>query len=444
VKFDKQPIIDLSKPDIFFHEWSALKGKKCVMVCHDQKIDRRIIQQCEALKKLKIHSLIICLSFDNADKLEKINDLYIHRIGLKKIVPECNVYWFYNYLEYIISHKIKHIRMKNKLRAINNKLYKALLLLKYRSPSINNPLPFDYCYAHTLKKYKADILVAHDLPALKSTVEYAATQKAVTIYDAHEYYWEQKVFSSPQKAIMKKTEDFYIHYCNQIISVNQTFVDLFNQRAGVKKAQVILNCHKYHQISRSKSLHSMINKSEKEKVILFQGAALENRNIENLIKGFLLLEAKNINLVFLGPHDEKYQNKLVQKHKKHIDKTIFFLKSVSPENLLDITASADIGIIPYKPYDFNTLYCTPNKFFEFIQAEIPILYNSQLLELNTLEKQIPGRAYAEDLSSAKKIKKALEKVLLKKHQVDYKQSKNIYCWENEEKKYIKIIQTLLE
>ena len=54
---------------------------------------------------------------------------------------------------------------------------------------------------------------------------------------------------------------------------------------------------------------------------------------------------------------------------------IHFLDPVSQDELLSWTAGADIGIVPYPPIDLNSRLCTPNKLFEFIVAEVPILAN---------------------------------------------------------------------
>ena len=38
-----------------------------------------------------------------------------------------------------------------------------------------------------------------------------------------------------------------------------------------------------------------------------------------------------------------------------------------------LTAGADLGVIPYQPVDLNHDLCSPNKFFEFVQAGVPVV-----------------------------------------------------------------------
>ena len=47
------------------------------------------------------------------------------------------------------------------------------------------------------------------------------------------------------------------------------------------------------------------------------------------------------------------------------------MPAVPQAELLEWTAAADIGIIPYQPVDLNTRFCSPNKLFEYIAAGIP-------------------------------------------------------------------------
>jgi glycosyltransferase involved in cell wall biosynthesis len=52
---------------------------------------------------------------------------------------------------------------------------------------------------------------------------------------------------------------------------------------------------------------------------------------------------------------------------------VFFGPWVPQEHLLHYIAHAHLGVIPYSGSTLlNNRYCTPNKLFEFIEAEIPI------------------------------------------------------------------------
>src|SRR5690606_20535366 len=52
---------------------------------------------------------------------------------------------------------------------------------------------------------------------------------------------------------------------------------------------------------------------------------------------------------------------------------VFFHDWVSQSALISILKEADLGVIPYLGDELlNNYYCTPNKLFEYIHAEVPI------------------------------------------------------------------------
>ena len=78
----------------------------------------------------------------------------------------------------------------------------------------------------------------------------------------------------------------------------------------------------------------------------------------------------DIALVFLGPGVEKRPelSEIAAGAGTLGSRVFFLLDAVDQRQLLEFTASADIGIIPYPPIDLNSRLCTPNKLFEFIVA----------------------------------------------------------------------------
>ena len=80
------------------------------------------------------------------------------------------------------------------------------------------------------------------------------------------------------------------------------------------------------------------------------------------------------------------------------------MKRVPQKELLDYTAGADFGIIPYPAIDLNTKYCTPNKMFEFVSAEIPIIANKDLITVaNFLKKYNTERVALDYMEKREKL-----------------------------------------
>jgi glycosyltransferase involved in cell wall biosynthesis len=98
------------------------------------------------------------------------------------------------------------------------------------------------------------------------------------------------------------------------------------------------------------------------------------RGLSNLVHAMAHVPAF-IHLVLMGYGDEAKQVLTDIAQTEGISHRIHFKETVSHQDLLFWTASADAGIIPYPPVDLNNYYCSPGKLFEFIQAKLPIIAN---------------------------------------------------------------------
>ncbi|AIL12287.1 hypothetical protein IM40_00150 [Candidatus Paracaedimonas acanthamoebae] len=486
----KQEIINSLVPKQILEEWNLQTNhKKVVMICHDQDLDRRVAQQIETLNTLGMQVLLVCLAKSSESSVEKVHDLfYIHRFGLSQIIPDCIAYWsFYKRYYYIENtiHRLNfrlrtipfseqdkstpsirtfakkyRVTVKNLLKRsillpvnylykkkvftrLNSLLYNFHLALKYRPKGIYMPLPFDLVFYNTAKPYKANLVISYDLPSLKAGALLAEEKGVPFLYDAHEFYYEQKAFSSLQKKIMMEVEQEYIKKCSAVITINDTFAELMKKKYNISLPYIIHNVSRMSPTYKSNVLREMLNISKNDTIGLYQGGVLKNRNIKEMIRGVLALKRNDFHLVILGIYDPLFKKEIETMIRGN--KNIHLLEAVSQEDLIRISSSADFGIIPYPACDFNTTYCTPNKMFEFIQAELPILYNKHLFQVKKMLSEFQECAIEADFSSAKSISRNLEKMIrLDKKQAKeaLRQQKNKFSWEQESPIFINIIQTL--
>lgn len=443
----KKRVFNGANPSVWHKDWFSINCKKCIMICHDQKIDRRIIQQAKSLEKIGIKTLIVCLSFNENDALENQEGILIHRVGTKKIVPDCIAYWIHQRFAFVILALIflpKKIR--NGLHTLNNIFYKVLLKLVYRCATINHPLPFEECFYRAAYLYRKPCFVmGHDLPSLAAAARVADKRKSPLLYDAHELYSDQKVFSSYQKKILDKTEAFYIKKCTRVFIVCESLARVMAEKYNIKEPEVIFNAVPLHVCKNLPLKNNILPINDK--FILFQGGLLRNRNLENLLKGFLMLDRSDIKMVFLGPKDKEFESYLSKIAGNKLSKNIFFVDPVEQHELLAITESAMFGVIPYLPEDLNTKYCLPNKLFEFIQAEAPFLYHSGLVEVSKIAQQLEGSAIGANLETPEGVKYGFESMLklnLENCKNNLKDHKNNFSWEVEEEKLFSSIRSVLD
>lgn len=109
------------------------------------------------------------------------------------------------------------------------------------------------------------------------------------------------------------------------------------------------------------------NKIKNNNNILYQGHLDDERNLTNLIKASLLFP--KYNLVLMG---KDYG--MVEIYKK-INPNLIHIPFVRPPLHLNITSWGSIGIITYDLKSLNTIYCAPNKIWEYTGFNIPVLGN---------------------------------------------------------------------
>jgi len=118
-----------------------------------------------------------------------------------------------------------------------------------------------------------------------------------------------------------------------------------------------------------------------KKNIIYQGPIHIERNLTALIKAAVVLE--DYNMILMGKDFG-----LIDAYRK-INPGIIHIPFVRPPLHLNITSWAHIGIITYDFNSLNTIYCAPNKIWEFTGFNVPILGN-----LNPGIKSTIGQAKA--------------------------------------------------
>lgn len=125
-------------------------------------------------------------------------------------------------------------------------------------------------------------------------------------------------------------------------------------------------------VKHSELGHNYITALKGRTIVLYQGVVDEERPIEPFAKAVNELGEDFAFIVMSGSNCD---------HLKHYKNT-FILPYISAPYHLEITSNAHIGILMYKPVygqftsPLNSLYCAPNKIYEYSQFGIPMLGNN--------------------------------------------------------------------
>src|SRR6185312_9272297 len=264
---------------------------------------------------------------------------------------------------------------------------------------------FGFYFEYNLKLFfyllfqKTDILCCIDLDTILPVYFVSVLKNKTRVYDAHEYF-------SQLKEIITRPKIYRVwHFILKNYEV---------------KYEVIRNVPLLKPVSVSTERRS-------EKIILYQGSVNEGRGFEYLIPAM-----KNINAVL---HIYGDGNFLEQAKKiaveNQVQEKVFFKGKFLPNELNLITAQAYIGINLVDAFGKNQLLSLANKFFDYIQNEVP------QVTMDFPEYKRINNEYEVALLLEKSLKILLENetlyFLLKQNCI---KALAEYNWQNEEKKLI--------
>ncbi|MBL0687388.1 MAG: glycosyltransferase [Sulfurospirillum sp.] len=278
-----------------------------------------------------------------------------------------------------------------------------------------------------------DILHCNDLNALPIAfiIKKFFNKNIKIVYDAHEYETETNGLSGLQKTLTKKLEKFLIKYADSVICVSNSIADEYVKLYNISKPALVLNTPPlYRNIIKQDIFRDTFNISKEKNIFLYQGGLGPSRGIEVLLDTFKSINNNKSVIVFMGYGTLETLIKDTAKEYKNI----YFHKAVAPDVLLNYTSCADFGIATIENTCLSYKYCLPNKVFEYLMAELPVIV-SNLYEMKRLVKNNNIGIVATD-NTPYGLKDAIQKaILLDKNELNknIKKVKNIYNWEEQEK-----------
>lgn len=413
---------------------------KVVMMTTDQKLDRRIVLEARTLCRIGYRVTILAAPWPERKETYGNEPFELIRLGESLASFSINgntgysasIYRLYHWIKkrgFVLNPYISFIR--SVFRGYMSDLERFYLCLFQEAGILAG----------------GDIYHIHDLQPLAAGAVAAEKLRAKLVHDSHELFAEQE-FLLGEKRKWQQIEKRYIHRADRVITVNGSIAKELEKRYGIARPMVISNCESQAQRRAPQaeiaSLAERLALPPDSLVLLYQGGLSPNRNLENLVRSMSYVRDPRAVLVILG--NGELRGKLLHSVKKlNLGNRVFLIPGVPQEELLSVTVQASLGIIPYTPTCLNTFYCTPNKLFEYIAAGIPLLV-SDLPELRKIVDTY-DIGWVADLTTPQKIAEAINCALLSAEELK-KRRKNAtlafktLCWEEEEKKLIRVYEEL--
>lgn len=285
---------------------------------------------------------------------------------------------------------------------------------------------------------KADVFHSNDLDTLLANYLVSKLKRKPIIYDSHEYFTGVPEIQNKKfvKGVWTIIEKSIFPKLKHTFTVNDSIADLFEKDYN-NRPQVIRNIP--NQKSRLSSVTRRdLGLPEDKKILILQGAGINvDRGAEEMLEAMTLLD--NYLLLIIGSGDV-IETLKERAEKDDLKDKVIFKGKLPYEEMMQYTQIADAGLTLDKDTNINYKFSLPNKVFDYIRAQIPVI-SSKIIEIEkVINKYEVGTIISshETLNIAKTIEQYLETVdyidLEKKLHFASEQ----LSWENE---VIKMLET---
>ena len=290
---------------------------------------------------------------------------------------------------------------------------------------------------------KKDILLSNDLDTLLPNYLISKFFGKKIVYDSHELFTEigelthrprvQKVWLSIEKFIFPKLKNVY--------TVNRSIANFYLKKYTVEVHVVRNIAPKLQNLAIDFDFEKKVKGDNK--MLILQGSGINiDRGAEEAVQ--MMQYLKNTILYIIGGGDIFSELKDLVKTLRLEQKVIIKDKMVYKE-LMAYTKIADLGLSLDKATNLNYEFSLPNKVFDFIQAETPLLVSNRKEAASLVSENNIGWIIddAEPIKIAEKVKQIFAD---KEEYSTYKQNlskiSEKYCWQNEAEKLKEIFKNL--
>jgi len=390
---------------------SSYAGKVCMHVLERVRTDGRVLREAMTLVEEGFAVTIVDIESERSCPVEED----IHGIHVKHIIMPgwFNYSWHFNPWFLVTA-----IRM----------LFRCILRL------IQTP---------------ADIYHVHDAKALPACYVAALLRRKPLIFDAHELPLAGKTIRwRGLSRVSRYLIAGMVPHCAGVITVSPPIAHEISKRYHYPKVSLIRNILPYRAIPRSDRLRQHLGFGPEVLIALYQGNIQPDRQLHRLVRAATFLKQDMV-IVLMGKHIGSTAAELeALANREGVAERVKILPQVPYEELLEWTASADIGLCVLSPnYSLNIRWCLPNKLFEYLMAGLPVLATSLDAVADVLRTYDVGRIVSslkpEDIGAAINEMLADRDALASMRRNALEAVQHDLCWEKERQQLIRLYQDIL-
>lgn len=259
------------------------------------------------------------------------------------------------------SLKENHIEKDLKIFRIYKTKFSLLFYLQY------NLILFK-----ELLKAEAHVFFAEDFYTLPLVTFFAKLKSAKVFYNSREIYaYIGGLHSRPHlQRVITSIERFFIKKADLVMTTGDMDSEFLEKFYTLPKTLVVRNIPLYQKPTSKVDFRKQYGIASDQLILLYQGIIIPGRGIPIIIEA--LAKIPDAVLLLLGDGDQKenYQN---HAKKFGVEDRVIFAGSFKQNELINYTAAADVGLSLIENISISYYHALPNKLFEYIMAELPVL-----------------------------------------------------------------------
>ena len=285
---------------------------------------------------------------------------------------------------------------------------------------------------------KFDAVCSVDLDTILPGVLVSKAKGKICIYDAHEYFTEtpEVVHRPVVRRVWSWVASIAIPRVDAAYTVGEGLAKIFTRKYN-KPFEVIRNVpFRQTEIAR--------NEKDTNQIILYQGVLNEGRGLEQAIEAMQFIDDAELWLAGEGDLSERLRQLV---YELDVQQKVRFLGYLEPEELKKVTLQTTIGLNLLENRGLSYYYSLANKAFDYIQAGLPSI-QMNFPEYDAINRKHEVFILIDNLD-IQNITSAIIKLLRDRNLYDKIRhncliAKEIYIWEKEEEKLLKIYSGLLK
>lgn len=292
---------------------------------------------------------------------------------------------------------------------------------------------FNWKLYKKLKK-KADkntILHANDIDALLPSFLIARKLNIPLVFDSHEIFTEMPAIQNKlSQKIWRLLEGSLVPKIKFMMTESQSYAEWFYEKYKVN-AVVVRNIPR-------KIVSRPGIPDNNPKIILYQGVINQSRGIEKVILAMHSIKDAVLKIAGDGPLKKTYEDLVIQ---QNLQERVVFLGKLKPENLREVTKTADVGFSLEENNGVSYYYSLPNKVCDYIQSRVPLVMIN-FPEMKRIKEKFDIGEMVTD-HDPKTIAAALNRILERGREAyaeELERASEVFCWENEEEKILELFQ----